>query len=60
MNRLHCINCQTTWPSLPYHQLEEPHNCPVCGDQLAPMGTIGHATEDGTSPAPVVHLDQAA
>jgi predicted RNA-binding Zn-ribbon protein involved in translation (DUF1610 family) len=34
MNRRQCINCQTTWGSLADHELETPHTCPSCGDQL--------------------------
>lgn len=37
MNRLSCTNCQTTWPSLPYNELEDQHNCPLCGDELVPV-----------------------
>jgi len=37
MNRRHCINCQTTWGSLADHELETPHTCPSCGDQLVPV-----------------------
>ncbi len=37
MNRRLCTNCQTTWNSLADHQLEAPHTCPHCGDQLGPV-----------------------
>lgn len=37
MNRRQCINCQATWGSLADHELEAPHMCPRCGDQLVPM-----------------------
>jgi hypothetical protein len=39
MNRRHCINCQTSWSSLADHELESPHICPRCGDELAPIPT---------------------
>jgi|GEM_PF-6675122 len=41
MNRRHCINCQRTWNSLADHQLEAPHTCPHCGDQLVPVARSG-------------------
>jgi predicted RNA-binding Zn-ribbon protein involved in translation (DUF1610 family) len=37
MNRRNCINCQSSWYSLADHELESPHTCPRCGDQLAPI-----------------------
>ena len=37
MNRRQCINCQSTWGSLADHELETPHTCPRCGDQLVPV-----------------------
>ena len=37
MNRRQCINCQTTWGSLADHELDAPHTCPRCGDQLVPL-----------------------
>lgn len=37
MNRRQCINCQSTWGSLADHELEAPHMCPRCGDQLVPV-----------------------
>lgn len=37
MNRRNCTNCQTTWNSLADEQLEGPHTCPRCGDQLTPL-----------------------
>ena len=39
MNRRTCINCQSTWYSLADHELEAPHTCPRCGDQLTPLGS---------------------
>lgn len=38
MNRRTCFNCQSNWYSLADHELESPHTCPRCGDQLAPIG----------------------
>jgi hypothetical protein len=38
MNRRNCFNCQSSWYSLADHELESPHTCPRCGDQLAPLG----------------------
>ena len=60
MNRVTCINCQTTWPSLPYDQLEEQHTCPVCGDQLGSLAAIAYQGEDGGTLPPAVHFEQAA
>ena len=37
MNRRTCINCETTWNSLTDDELEGPHICPQCGDQLSPI-----------------------
>ena len=37
MNRRTCINCQTAWNSLADHELESPHTCPRCGDELTPI-----------------------
>jgi hypothetical protein len=37
MNRRQCINCQSTWGSLADHELDAPHMCPRCGDQLVPI-----------------------
>jgi len=37
MNRRQCINCQTNWSSLADHELDAPHICPRCGDELAPI-----------------------
>ena len=38
MNRRHCTNCQIAWASLPEHQLDGPHTCPRCGDELTAPG----------------------
>jgi len=40
MHRRHCLNCQIAWASLPEHQLEGPHNCPRCGDELFASGQL--------------------
>jgi predicted RNA-binding Zn-ribbon protein involved in translation (DUF1610 family) len=37
MNRRNCANCQTSWNSLADHELDAPHICPRCGDELAPI-----------------------
>jgi predicted RNA-binding Zn-ribbon protein involved in translation (DUF1610 family) len=37
MNRRKCINCQTAWSSVADHELDAPHTCPHCGDELVPM-----------------------
>lgn len=37
MNRRTCINCQTAWSSLADHELDSPHTCPRCGDELTPI-----------------------
>jgi predicted RNA-binding Zn-ribbon protein involved in translation (DUF1610 family) len=37
MNRRECVNCRTTWNSLADDQLEAPHTCPQCGDELSPI-----------------------
>jgi predicted RNA-binding Zn-ribbon protein involved in translation (DUF1610 family) len=37
MNRRNCTNCQTAWSSVADHELESPHTCPRCGDELGPM-----------------------
>ena len=50
MNRRTCINCQSSWYSLADHELESPHTCPRCGDQLAPIGH-GQAEPDPKAPA---------
>ena len=34
MNLRHCINCETTWSSVADEELEGPHICPRCGDEL--------------------------
>ncbi|HEX4109231.1 MAG TPA: hypothetical protein VHX88_13930 [Solirubrobacteraceae bacterium] len=36
MNRRHCINCRTVWSSVADHELDAPHTCPRCGDELVP------------------------
>lgn len=46
MNRRNCINCQRTWASLADHELETPHMCPRCGDQLVPAGQPRPEAED--------------
>ncbi len=35
MSRRTCINCETEWQSVADHELDAPHTCPRCGDQLA-------------------------
>jgi hypothetical protein len=40
MNRRTCINCQSSWHSLADHELDAPHICPRCGDQLAPISQV--------------------
>jgi hypothetical protein len=42
MNRRSCINCQSTWPSLADHELETPHTCPRCGDELTSLNAPAH------------------
>lgn len=37
MNRRNCTNCQTAWSSVADHELESPHTCPRCGDELGPI-----------------------
>jgi predicted RNA-binding Zn-ribbon protein involved in translation (DUF1610 family) len=37
VNRRNCINCQTSWSSLADNELDAPHICPRCGDELAPI-----------------------
>jgi len=44
MNRRNCINCQSSWYSLADHELEAPHTCPRCGDQLSPLGQAQRST----------------
>ncbi len=53
MNRRNCINCQTTWSSLADNELEAPHMCPRCGDQLAPVATTHTDTNSPASPVSV-------
>jgi rRNA maturation endonuclease Nob1 len=60
MNRLNCINCQTSWPSLPHDQLEQPHNCPACGDELVSMTPQGIETPDAGASGPSLQFKQAA
>ena len=60
MNRLRCINCQTTWPSLPHQQLEHPHNCPACGDELVPGNEATGRATAARHPSLDLHFDQAA
>jgi predicted RNA-binding Zn-ribbon protein involved in translation (DUF1610 family) len=36
MHQRNCINCETEWGSLADHELDAPHTCPRCGDQLVP------------------------
>lgn len=45
MNRRTCANCQSSWYSLADHELEAPHTCPRCGDQLSPLGQAKAETE---------------
>jgi predicted RNA-binding Zn-ribbon protein involved in translation (DUF1610 family) len=48
MNRRTCFNCQSSWYSLADHELESPHTCPRCGDQLAPIGQAQTEAESAT------------
>jgi hypothetical protein len=57
---LNCINCQASRPSVPYDELEQQHNCPVCGDELVPAPHAPLELRDATELRPVVHLDRAA
>ena len=45
MNRRTCINCQSSWYSLADHELEAPHTCPRCGDQLTPIAQVPTASD---------------
>lgn len=56
MNRRHCLNCQVAWASLPEHQLEGPHNCPLCGDELVAAGVAQTTPE----PAPASERGELA
>jgi ribosomal protein S27AE len=47
MNRRTCINCQRSWYSLADHELEAPHTCPRCGDQLTPISELAPEPEPG-------------
>jgi len=49
MHRRHCTNCQISWASLPEHELDGPHTCPRCGDQLSAPAPSDAA--DTTAPA---------
>ncbi len=37
MNRRNCVNCQVAWHSVADEELEAPHSCPRCGDELGPV-----------------------
>lgn len=54
MNRRYCINCHRTWGSLADHELDAPHTCPECGDQLVAVVP----TEPSVAVAPA--LERAA
>lgn len=45
MNRRYCINCQKTWGSLADHELDAPHTCPECGDQLVAVAPVELSAE---------------
>ncbi len=49
MNRRTCINCQSSWYSLADHELEAPHTCPRCGDQLSPISQARAEAEPATA-----------
>lgn len=59
MNRRNCMNCETAWRSVADHELEAPHTCPNCGDELvaapAPQLKVISALDHGTA-AEVRHL----
>jgi predicted amidophosphoribosyltransferase len=60
MNRLHCSNCQASWPSLPLDQLERPQTCPACGDELVDAHQLSDLATATPQPAPVAELHRAA
>jgi len=51
MNRRTCINCQTTWRSVADNELESPHTCPRCGDELVPSISTQSKAEMALQPA---------
>jgi predicted RNA-binding Zn-ribbon protein involved in translation (DUF1610 family) len=53
-----CINCETEWQSLADHELDAPHTCPRCGDQLVAdnVTVLRPAGASTSSPAAVSHL----
>jgi len=55
MNRRHCINCETAWQSVADHELDAPHTCPLCGDELVP-GNVTPLRRSADAPAPLRHL----
>jgi len=56
MNRRMCTNCETQWQSLADHELEAPHTCPQCGDQLVADNVTMLRPASIPMPAPVSHL----
>ncbi len=55
MNKRTCANCETAWHSVPDHELEAPHTCPRCGDQLGNVHELPVRT-GAPAPAPAFHL----
>jgi uncharacterized paraquat-inducible protein A len=51
MHKRNCGNCETTWHSVPDHELEAPHTCPRCGDALVSL----HELPVLTGPAAAAH-----
>lgn len=57
MNKRNCANCETAWHSVPDHQLDAPHTCPRCGDELVSVRELPVRT---VAPAAAHTLDLAA
>ncbi len=55
MNRRNCINCETVWQSVADHELDAPHTCPTCGDELVP-DNVTPLRRQADAPAPVSHV----
>lgn len=56
MNSRNCINCETEWRSLADHELDAPHTCPSCGDQLVPGNVTALRPNAASAATPVSRL----
>jgi hypothetical protein len=55
-----CINCESEWRSVADHELDAPHTCPACGDQLVPgadnVTVLRPNGPAATTPGTISHL----